>query len=413
MKTKARSNIIFIVTVALIALFAFIGAKGAVIGGYRVKSFEQLITKGLDLQGGVSVLLEIMDNEVKPEELERTKELLNLRVNKIGVSETVVTTEGNRRIRIDIPGMYDSQGIVDALSKTGKLTFKDPEGKEVLTGSDITKAATQFNEFNQPVIGLEMNEEGRKKFADATTKFVGQKISIYMDDELLTDPVVQGPITEGKAVITGNRTIEEAKRIAGIINAGALPLEVKTASIRTVGPQLGANAFPNAVKAGLVGIIIVFIFMISYYRLPGLLADIALTLYIILVLLAFSYIGVTLTLPGIAGFLLTIGMAVDANVLIFERIKEELRTGKSIRTAVDSGFDRALSSIMDSNITTIIAGLVLYFLGSGGVKGFALTLIIGIVLSMFTAIIVTKFLVHTALNMGIMNKPELYGVKRG
>ncbi len=413
MKTKARSNIIFIVTVVLIALFSFIGAKGVVIGGYRVKSFEQLITKGLDLQGGVSVLLEIMDKEVKPEELERTKELLNLRVNKIGVSETVVTTEGNRRIRIDIPGMYDSQGIVDALSKTGKLTFKDPEGKEVLTGSDITKAATQFNEYNQPVIGLEMSEEGRKKFADATTKFVGQKISIFMDEDLLTDPVVEGPITQGKAVITGNRSVEEAKRIAGIINAGALPLEVKAASVRTVGPQLGANAFPNAVKAGMIGVLVVFIFMIAYYRLPGLLADIALTLYIILVLLAFSYIGVTLTLPGIAGFLLTIGMAVDANVLIFERIKEELRTGKSIRSSVDSGFDRALSSILDSNITTIIAGVVLYFLGSGAVKGFALTLIIGIVLSMFTAIVVTKFLVHTALNMGIMSKPELFGVKRG
>ncbi|SHI65093.1 preprotein translocase subunit SecD [Clostridium amylolyticum] len=413
MKTKARSNIIFIVTVVLIALFSFIGAKGVVIGGYRVKSFEQLITKGLDLQGGVSVLLEIIDKEVKPEELERTKELLNLRVNKIGVSETVVTTEGNRRIRIDIPGMYDSQGIVDALSKTGKLTFKDPEGKEVLTGSDITKAATQFNEYNQPVIGLEMSEEGRKKFADATTKFVGQKISIFMDEDLLTDPVVEGPITQGKAVITGNRSVEEAKRIAGIINAGALPLEVKAASVRTVGPQLGANAFPNAVKAGMIGVLVVFIFMIAYYRLPGLLADIALTLYIILVLLAFSYIGVTLTLPGIAGFLLTIGMAVDANVLIFERIKEELRTGKSIRSSVDSGFDRALSSILDSNITTIIAGVVLYFLGSGAVKGFALTLIIGIVLSMFTAIIVTKFLVHTALNMGIMSKPELFGVKRG
>lgn len=413
MKTKARSNIIFIVTVVLIALFSFIGAKGVVIGGYRVKSFEQLITKGLDLQGGVSVLLEIMDKEVKPEELERTKELLNLRVNKIGVSETVVTTEGNRRIRIDIPGMYDSQGIVDALSKTGKLTFKDPEGKEVLTGSDITKAATQFNEYNQPVIGLEMSEEGRKKFADATTKFVGQKISIFMDEDLLTDPVVEGPITQGKAVITGNRSVEEAKRIAGIINAGALPLEVKAASVRTVGPQLGANAFPNAVKAGMIGVLVVFIFMIAYYRLPGLLADIALTLYIILVLLAFSYIGVTLTLPGIAGLLLTIGMAVDANVLIFERIKEELRTGKSIRSSVDSGFDRALSSILDSNITTIIAGVVLYFLGSGAVKGFALTLIIGIVLSMFTAIVVTKFLVHTALNMGIMSKPELFGVKRG
>ncbi|WP_147590081.1 protein translocase subunit SecD [Clostridium polynesiense] len=413
MKTKARSSIIFIVTVILIATFALVGAKGLVIGGYKIKSFEELITKGLDLQGGVSVLLEIVEEEVKPDELERTKELLSMRVNKIGVSETVVTTEGDRRIRIDIPGMYDFQGIVETLSKTGKLVFKDPEGNELLTGNDISKATTQFDEYNKPVIGLEMNEEGRKKFADATTKFVGKKISIYMDDELLTDPTVNEPITQGQAVITGNRSIEDARRIAGIINAGALPLEVSTATVRTVGPQLGANAFPNAVKAGLIGIALIFVFMIIYYRIPGILASLALTLYVILVLLAFAYIGVTMTLPGIAGLLLTIGMAVDANVLIFERIKEELSTGKSVRSSVDAGFNRALSSIMDSNITTIIAGVVLYFLGSGAVKGFALTLIIGIVLSMFTAIVVTKFLVHTALNMGIINKPELFGVKRG
>lgn len=253
-----------------------------------------------------------------------------------------------------------------------------------------------------------------KKFADATKKFIGQPIAIYMDEEELTKPVVQAHITNGKAVITGSKSIEEAKKQANIIKSGALPVAVKPVEVRTVGgATLGANALDLSVKAGVVGVGIVFLFMLLYYRVPGLLADIALVLYIVLVLVTFSTIKATLTLSGIAGLLLTIGMAVDANVLIFERIKEELKTGKSIKSALESGYHRALSSILDSNITTIIAGIVLYNLGSGAVKGFALTLMIGIILSMFTSIVVTRFLLKLGYDVGILNSLACFRVKKG
>lgn len=414
MNKKASSTIMFIICVAIIGILAFLGFKGAVIGGWQFKSFSQSITRGLDLQGGVSVLMEIQSDKITPEQLESTKESLQLRVNKVGVSETVVTTEGNNRIRIDIPGKFDSKAIVDTLSKTGELTFKDPEGNIILTGKDVQKATASIDQQTaKPVVGLEFNDEGKKKFAEATQKLVGKKIGIYMDNEELTNPTVQEPILDGRASISGNKSIEEAKKLAGIINAGALPLPVKTVSVKTVGAQLGANALPNAIKAGVIGIAIIFLFMILYYRVPGLLACVALTLYITLVLYTFVSLGAVLTLPGIAGFLLTIGMAVDANVLIFERIREELRVGKSVKTSVKAGFQNAMSSIIDSNLTTIIAAVVLYFFGSGPVKGFATTLMIGTIISMFTAIIVTRILVNLALNMGMLNKPSLFGVKRG
>ena len=234
-----------------------------------------------------------------------------------------------------------------------------------------------------------------------------------MDDEVLTNPTVNSVITNGSAVITGSKSADDAKRLAGLINAGALPVTVKAASVKTVGAQLGEEALPNALKAALIGIGLIFVFMIIYYRVPGAIACLALTLFIALILFLFGEIGVTLTLPGIAGVLLTIGMAVDANVLIFERVREELRNGMSVKSAVDKGFDNALSSIIDSNVTTIIAALVLYFMGTGSVKGFAVTLMIGIVVSMFTAIIVTKSLMKLAVNMGLLKSNWQFRVKRG
>ena len=414
MKTKGKSTLLFVLLLSAIIFIAYAGAYGLRIGGYEIKSFDRVISKGLDLQGGVSVLQEIVsEGKVKNEDLVKTKELLSLRVNKIGVSETVVTTEGDKRIRVDIPGKFDSKSIIDTLGKTGELKFVGPDNQTILTGKDVKNATAYLDDKAKPTIGLEFNDEGTKKFADATSKFQGQSIAIYMDDEMLTNPVVQAVITDGKAVITGSKSLEEAKRQAGIIQSGALPVTIKTVSVKTVGPTLGADAIPNSLKAAKVGILLIFLFMIIYYRVPGILADIALVLYIILVLLTFTSVNVVLTLPGIAGFLLTIGMAVDANVLIFERIKEELKTGKSVKSAVDSGFHRALSSILDSNITTIIAAIVLYFLGSGAVKGFAMTLMIGIIMSMFTAITVTRLLVKLGINMGILSKPSLFGVKRG
>lgn len=412
MKAKGKSTFIFTLCTLAIIILTFVCFRGVTIGGWEVKSFDQTITKGLDLQGGVSVLLGIQDENVSKEDLQKTKNLIQLRVNKLGVAETVVTTEGDNRIRVDIPGEYNSQGIVDSLSKTGNLTFKSPDGKVLLTGKDVKEAtAILSQQTSQPEVSLELNDEGSKKFAEATGKYLNQRISINMDDEQLTNPLVQSQITNGKAVITGMSSMDEAKNIAGLINSGALPVTIKALSQQTVGAQLGATALPNAVKAGVVGVGLIFLFMIIYYRVPGFIASIALTLYITLVLLIFVEIGATLTLPGIAGFLLTIGMAVDANVLIFERIREELRRGVSSKAAVKKGFENALSSIVDSNVTTIIAALVLYFMGSGAVKGFAITLLIGIVVSLFTALVVTKFLMNLALNMGILKKPSYFRVK--
>ena len=412
--TKGRSTILFILTLIVIVVFAFAGARGVEIAGWEFKSFNKAITKGLDLQGGVSVLMEIQDEDVTKEDLEKTRQLIDLRVNKLGVAETSVTVEGDRRVRVEIPGEYDSKDLVDSLSKTGNLTFKDEDGNEVLSGSDVEEAGTMLDSTsNAPVVTLKLTDEGTKKFAEATENNLNKKIYIYMDDEEISAPTVDSVITGGNAIIKGSSSIDEAKNLAGLINAGALPVTVKAIQIENVGAQLGAEALPNAVKAGLIGIAIVFLFMILYYRIPGVIACIALTLYVCLTLLVFVEADVALTLPGIAAFLLTVGMAVDANVLIFERVREELKNGMSVKSAVEKGFSNALSSIVDSNITTIIAALVLYFMGTGSVKGFAVTLMIGIAVSMFTAIVVTKTLMKWAVNMGMLKSNWQFRVKRG
>lgn len=412
--TKGRSTILFILTLIVIVVFAFAGARGVEIAGWEFKSFNKAITKGLDLQGGVSVLMEIQDEDVTKEDLEKTRQLIDLRVNKLGVAETSVTVEGDRRVRVEIPGEYDSKDLVDSLSKTGNLTFKDEDGNEVLSGSDVEEAGTMLDSTsNAPVVTLKLTDEGTKKFAEATENNLNKKIYIYMDDEEISAPTVDSVITGGNAIIKGSSSIDEAKNLAGLINAGALPVTVKAIQIENVGAQLGTEALPNAVKAGLIGIAIIFLFMILYYRIPGVIACIALTLYVCLTLLVFVEADVALTLPGIAAFLLTVGMAVDANVLIFERVREELKNGMSVKSAVEKGFSNALSSIVDSNITTIIAALVLYFMGTGSVKGFAVTLMIGIAVSMFTAIVVTKTLMKWAVNMGMLKSNWQFRVKRG
>jgi protein-export SecD/SecF family membrane protein len=411
MKKKGKSSALFILIIAVIGLLAFAGFKGFVLGGYEFKSLDKVITRGLDLQGGVSVLMEIQKDTVTAEELQSAKEHLSLRVNKLGVAETIVTTEGNKRIRVDVPGLTNSKEIVDSLVKSGNLSFKGPDGTEILTGSDVKKATAQINQQKGVYeIGLEFNDEGQKKFAEATGKYIGQKISIYLDDEMIQEATVQTQINDGRASITGNNTLEECKATAGLINAGALPIPVKEVSVSNVGAELGTTAFPNSVKAGMIGITLVFLFMLIRYRIQGLMANIALTLYITLTLLVFVEVGVTLTLPGIAAFLLTIGVAVDANILIFERTKEELKKGFTIKSAVKKGAENALSSIVDSNVTTLLAALILYFIGSGSVKGFAITLMIGIIISLFTGLVVTKLLVNLAVDCGLINKLSHFGV---
>ena len=418
MKTKRigkGKSILFLVLFTLfIGIFTFGGIQGFELFGYEFRTFDRVITKGLDLQGGVSVLMEIQEDEVSKEDLEKTKSQLALRVNKIGVAETVVTTEGDKRIRIEIPGQYDSSSIVESLQKTGELTFKSPEGDVLLTGSDIEKAQVVTEQNTGEIqIQLQMNSDGKQKFAEATQKYIGKQISINLDEEQLVNPTVNTAITDGTAVITGGYTLSKAKNLTGLINAGALPCKVKAVSVQVIGAQLGADALPNALLAGAIGLALVFLFMIFVYRIPGFLSCIVLTLYTLLVLFVMEEIGTTLTLPGIAALLLTIGMAVDANVLIFERIREEVKKGLPAKNAVERGFENALSSIVDSNITTIIAAIVLYLFGTGSVKGFAVTLLIGVLVSLFTSLVITKLYVKCSVNAGLLTKPSHFRVKRG
>jgi len=408
---KTRDRIKFILSVFLIFFVSYVLLFGIVVGDYQVKPLSKVVKLGLDLKGGVYVEEEIVDKNVSKDTVERTRDLIELRVNSLGVSESVVAITGSNRIRVEIPGIYDPKAALEQIGRTGKLRFVGPNNDEILTGKDVKDAVVSVDQrTNAPVVQLKLNQEGAKKFAEATKKYLGKQIAIYMDDELISAPTVRDVIPNGEAIITGSRNVEEAKRLAGIIKSGALPVKLYPATIRAIGPSLGAEAIPTSLKAAAIGIILVMLFMLVYYKIPGFIADLALIVYMIITALIFTVVlKTTLTLPGIAGLLLSIGMAVDANVLIFERIKEELRLGKSLRTAIDAGFKRAFSSILDSNITTLIAGFVLYFVGTGAVKGFALTLIIGVLSSMFTAITVTRFLLKSFVNSGWITNSKFYG----
>ena len=263
---------------------------------------------------------------------------------------------------------------------------------------------------NQAVVSLEFSDEGGQKFADVTARNIGKQIAITLDGEVLTSPVVQEAITGGRAQITGSRSMEDAQHLAILLRSGSLPVKLEVIENRTVGPTLGQDSKEASQKAFLIGVAGVFVFMILFYRLSGVVADIALLLYTMLLLLVMRYLNATLTLPGMAGIILSIGMAVDANVLIFERFKEEIRNGKTLRKAMDMGFSRALVTILDSNITTLMACLVLFYLGTGPIKGFAVTLSIGVLLSMFSAVTVTKFLLNFLIHSEFTKNPTAFGI---
>ena len=320
----------------------------------------------------------------------------------------MIQQEGANRIIVELPGISDPEKAVALLGKTALLEFRDEAGKVGLTGKDLKNSQAQVN-GQQNVIALEFSDEGAKKFEDMTRKNVNRKIGIYLDNELLTDPMVNEAITGGKAVITGQRDLQEAQRIALLLRSGALPVKVEILEIRTVGPTLGEDSKAKSEKAFTIGIALIFTFMLLFYRASGVVAIIALLLYILLTLGALKLLEATLTLPGIAGVILSVGMAVDANVLIFERFKEELRAGKTLRVAMELGFNRAFSTIVDSNVTTLFAAVVLFFLGTGPIKGFAVTLTVGIIISMFTAITVTKYLLITLIRTNLIKDPRFFG----
>lgn len=382
------------------------------VSAYYIEPLAFSIRQGLDLQGGTHVVLEAVDTpeaKVDDDAMQRAIKVIERRVNELGLTEPIIQRQGDRRIIVELPGVKDPEKAIDLLGKTALLEFQDEQGNIVLTGKDLKDARAQIEQNNRNVVAIEFTPEGAKKFADLTARNVGHHITILLDKQVLTSPVVEEPIPNGKAVITGSRTIDEAQRLAILLRSGALPVKLDVMEIRTVGPTLGQDSKEKSKLAFTVGVTFILLFMLLYYRLSGFVADVALLVYVMLLLLTLRGLNATLTLPGIAGIILSIGMAVDANVLIFERFKEEFRNGKSLRAAMDAGFSKAFTTIFDSNVTTLFAAAVLFFLGSGTVKGFAITLGIGIVISMFTAITVTRFLLKMLLNANVIKNGKVFG----
>ena len=373
------------------------------LAGFFGYGYMDDIKLGLDLAGGVSITYQAKDENPSAEDMKDTIYKLQQRVQNYS-TEAEVYQEGNDRINIDIPGVSDANAILAELGKPGSLVFMDSEGTTILTGDQVSAAqagmidGTTGKEY---VVSLTFTEEGTKAFADATTNNVGQPIYIIYDNEVVSAPIVQEAITGGQCTIDGIGSFEEAENLASTIRIGSLSLELEELRSNVVGAKLGQQAITTSLKAGVVGFAIVAVFMIAVYLIPGLASVIALCLYVGLILILLVSFNVTLTLPGVAGIILSIGMAVDANVIIFTRIKEEIGAGKAVKTAIQNGFQKALSAIVDGNVTTLIAAAVLFWRGSGTVKGFASTLAIGIILSMFTAL----------FEMGIQN-PKFYGIKR-
>ncbi|KGG81515.1 preprotein translocase subunit SecD [Caloranaerobacter azorensis H53214] len=414
---------IFLLIIALVGFISYSAIYGVNLGKYKITPVKESMKLGLDLEGGVFVVLEAQ-TDAQGAELERimeqAKAIIRQRVDGLGVAEPNIVLEGKKRIRIELPGVKNAQDAIDIIGKTAQLQFVDPKGNVVVTGKNIKRSEVtyQLNREKgreEPVVALEFDKEGAKNFAEATRKLIKNAnekdriIYIVLDDEVISSPVVNSAITDGKAVITGNFTVEEAGKLATLIRAGALPVEMKEVQTSVIGPTLGLESLDKSIYAARIGLILIFLFMLIYYRIPGLIADISLTIYILLLLGTMIYLDATLTLPGIAGLILSIGMAVDANVVIFERIKEEIRSGKTLRAAVDSGFKRALRTVIDANVTTFIAGIVLFKFGTGPIKGFAVTLLIGLVASMITAVFITKYLLKLTIKMNITKNTKLYG----
>ncbi len=413
MKTKGRSLAVLIVLAAAAALLCFTSVAG--IGPDRKLSMRD-IKRGLDLSGGVSIVYQADKENVTDDEMRMATTLIQNRLDRKNWTEAEVARQGSNRIRVEIPGVDDAETAIEELGKTAQLMFVDEEGNVLLDGSMVEDASKEVgsvsgNSAAQPYVSLKFNEEGTAAFAEATKNNINKIIYIIMDDEIISAPVVNSVISDGNAMITGNFTGESAQELADLIKEGAMPFNLTVMEMNNIGARLGANAIETSLKSAVVGVALVLIFMLLVYRAGGFAADWALCIYMGLEIAVLSLFNVTLTLPGIAGVILSVGMAVDANVIIFERFKEEVSSGKTMRSAVKGSFSRALPAILDGNITTLIAAAVLYFMGTGTIKGFAVTLMIGIVISMFTAIVITRLIIMGIIGLGI-DKPSYFAVKK-
>lgn len=405
---KKNARITLVVMVLLLIFFALVTTIGF---GSSHKGSAGNIILGLDLSGGVSVTYQVVDENPTAEEMSDTVYKLQQRADTYS-TEANVYQEGSDRINIEIPGVTDVNEILEELGQPGSLEFQLDDGTVVLTGSEVdtASAGTQQDDLGNTeyVVKLELTSEGAEAFATATSENVGNYIYIVYNDEVISAPVVNEAITGGTAIISGMSDAAEAQSLASSIRIGALSLELEELSSKVVGAQLGQNAIRTSLTAGAIGILIVMIFMIIVYALPGIVAAFCLLLYICMFLICLNGFDMTLTLPGIAGIILTIGMAVDANVIIYARIREEISAGRSVKGAIDAGYKKAFSAILDGNVTTLIAAFVLNILGTGSVKGFAQTLALGIVLSMITALVLSRLIINALYQIGFRDE-KYYG----
>lgn len=436
MKKSVLSFIAVILVVVVLGVSAITGL--CIPGGFAMPSedgqrviipsvFDSTngIRRGLDLVGGSSITFEAalpdgynMDNIGS--DMDIVVDIMRTRLTSEGYTEAQVSKQGDNRVNIEIPQIKNPEEAVQLLGATAQLSFVDADGTVWLTGSDIEKATAEYAQLSQAAlnpehyIALQLKTDARATFAAATAMISAREdestryLAIMLDNTVISAPMVNEAINSDTCTISGSFTAESAASLANLINSGSLPFSLTQVELRAVGPQLGANALSSSVTAAMIGILLVAIFMILVYRLPGFVAVIALGFYIVIEAIVLSLLKVNLSLPGIAGIILSIGMAVDANVVIFERIKEELRNGKTVKASIDSGFKRAFTAILDSNVTTLIAAGVLFWKGTGTIVGFATTLGLGVIISMFTALTITHFLLNRMVDFRIKN-PKAYG----
>jgi len=414
---KTKSIIALTIVLALTIVIGVVGVTGVSMGAYRLKgwmpttdaaNWPAALGLGLDLRGGVYVeysAAQPTDSEANFDTLmEGTISVIQHRLTDKGYAESTVQRLGSNGLRVEIPDVSDPSAVLELIGNPAKLEFKTPDGNVFMEGSMVETAGYYYDQGDHQV-SFNLTSEGAKIFADVTAANIGNTLGIYLDGELLIDPVVESAITGGSGVINGMGSAERAQTIAAQIQSGALPLELTQQKVDTVSATLGNDALSTSVTAAIIGIALVMLLMIIRYRLNGVVASWALCIYIIVLFLLLAILpGIQLTLPGLAGIVLGIGMAVDANVIIFERFNEEVRNGRPLKAAVRAGFKNAMSAVLDANITTLIAAVVLLIYGTGSIQGFAKTLLLGVVVSMFTAIVVTRFLMRHIINLGAANE---------
>jgi protein-export SecD/SecF family membrane protein len=434
MNRRAASIIALCIALVVTVLVGYVGLNGMWMdnrGLYKLlawvpqsnvtkETWPKPIALGLDLQGGVFVEYEAtMSDDLKNDGynfntlLENTMEIISRRLNDKGFTEATVTKIGSTGIRVEIPDVTDPSSVLDLIGSPAKLEFLDSDGNVFLEGRELKTATATTDENSKPAISFSLTSEGAQLFGDMTAKSIGKTITIQLDGKELMSPKVDEPIYGGNILVTGSFTEDEAETYALQLQSGALPLDLRQDKLDTISATLGDNALTTSVNAAIIGILLVFLIMVVRYRLAGVLACWALCVYIVLLFLFIAVVpGIQLTLPGIAGIILGIGMAVDANVVIFERVKEEAHVGRPMIHSVRIGFKNAMSAVLDSNVTTIIAAIVLLFYGTGSVQGFATTLLLSVITSMITAIVVTRFLLSRMVV--IFKEPSLYvsGMKK-